>query len=76
MSSPDTLLAQALHLSVEERARFVLLLAESLDQQVDPDASEAWAQEIGDRVLALRRGELATIPAAEVFARAEARLQA
>lgn len=75
MAKRDTLLAQVLHLPLDERAHLVRQVTESLDPGFDSGAEEAWALEIGDRVRALRRGELKTIPAAEVFARAQARLR-
>lgn len=75
MATRDTLLAQVLHLPIDERADLVRQAAASLDPDSDPDATEAWALEIGDRVRALRRGELKTIPAAEIFARAQERLR-
>lgn len=74
MTRAETLLNEVLDLPTEERARFVLRLAESLDEQADPGAEEAWAEEIGERVRALRRGEARTISATEALARAQARI--
>jgi putative addiction module component (TIGR02574 family) len=68
MATRDTLLAQVLHLPIDERAALVRQAAASLDPDSDPDAAESWALEIGDRIRALRRGELKTTPATEVFA--------
>jgi hypothetical protein len=39
------------------------------------NADEAWSAEVVKRTLALRRGELRTIPAAEVMRRAHERLE-
>jgi putative addiction module component (TIGR02574 family) len=68
--NPKELLAQALRLSPEERAALAHELFQSLDPQVDDDADAdieaAWSEEIRRRVECLERGEVTTIPWAEV----------
>lgn len=59
MISTDDLFAQALTLPFSERAALAQLLLESLEPD-DPDAEEAWAEEIQRRSDALHRGELET----------------
>jgi putative addiction module component (TIGR02574 family) len=76
MARGDSLLAEALHLPMVERARLALRLAESLDDTIDPDAEQAWASEVGRRVELLRAGELGTVSADEAFEAAEASLAA
>ena len=49
MSSLEDMLIQALALPQPERARLVLLLAETLDPRGDGEASESRAEEIGER---------------------------
>jgi putative addiction module component (TIGR02574 family) len=63
-------------LPTNERAALVLRLAESLDEQHDADAEDAWAVEVAARVEALKAGTANTIPTAEALAEARARLSA
>lgn len=51
------LLAEALELSLDERAKMAAELLESLDA-ADAEVEEAWAREIERRVAAARAGEL------------------
>jgi putative addiction module component (TIGR02574 family) len=53
----DDLLAEALELPPEERARFAADLLESLDYAQE-DVETAWAAEIQRRVAQVRAGEL------------------
>ena len=53
----DDLLAKALELPPEERARFAADLLESLDY-AEEDVEAAWASEIQRRVTQIRAGEL------------------
>lgn len=53
------LLAEALELPLDERARFAAELLESL-QEAESAVEEAWATEIQKRVAAARTGELAS----------------
>jgi putative addiction module component (TIGR02574 family) len=67
----------ALDLSQTDRARLAHRLIESLDEEAGEDLDEVqrlWAEEIERRVASYRAGDVATIPAAEVFAEARARL--
>jgi len=47
MRSAEAVAVDALSLPVNERAALVLRLAESLDEDHDPDAENAWAAEAG-----------------------------
>jgi len=46
------------------------------DGPADEEAEEAWADEVGARVSALRRGEAEVVPFAEAVAAAQERLKA
>jgi len=74
MASADSILAQALELPEDERARVALRLAESLSGPPDPDAEEAWSREIARRIERLRDGTARTVSADVAFERAHARL--
>lgn len=62
----EDLLKQALTLDEKDRASVAGALIESLHDQVDPDAEEAWDVEIRRRVEELESGNAETIPWAEV----------
>ena len=47
MRSAEAVAVDALSLPVKERAALVLRLAESLDEDHDPDAEDGWAAEAG-----------------------------
>ena len=53
------LLAEALELPLDERAKMAADLLESLEE-AEADVEEAWAREIERRVAAARAGELAS----------------
>ena len=53
------LLAEALELPLDDRAKMAAALLESLEQ-AEADVEEAWAREIERRVAAARAGELAS----------------
>lgn len=57
MNTVDELFAQALALPVPDRAALAQQLFDSLEAE-DPDAEDAWAEEIQARSDALHRGEL------------------
>ena len=65
---------KASQLSDAERAELALALIESLDGPADPDVEEAWRVEIERRLRQIERGEVATVPGDEVFARIRRRL--
>ncbi len=70
--SLERLQAEALELSLGERARLAQRLIESLDE--DTAAVEcAWEDEIRRRIEEHRAGKVAPVPAADVFARARRR---
>jgi len=56
----ERLLQDALALPDDQRAELAMRLIQSLDQDVDPDAEEAWAVEIERRCAALDAGETVT----------------
>ena len=76
MRSAESIADEALALPTSERAALVLRLAESLDEQHDADAEDAWAAEVAARVEALKAGTAETITTAEALADARARLSA
>jgi putative addiction module component (TIGR02574 family) len=55
------LTVEALSLPADERAAMVLRLAESLDEEHDADAEEAWVAEVAARIEAVRLGRAETI---------------
>jgi len=67
--------AQLLTLPAPDRARLAALLLASLEG-VDSGAAEAWDTEITRRAAQLVTGEVSGVPAADVFAEVERRLQA
>lgn len=73
--SRDELETEALGLPEDERIR----LAHRLLTSIEPPASEAiesaWDTEIRQRIAAYDRGEIQTIPAADVFAKLDQRLR-
>jgi len=62
---PDDLLKEALKLPAEARAALAGSLLDSLDQEVDEDAEEAWKLEIDRRLRELDSGSVKTIPWSE-----------
>ena len=76
MRSAEAIAVEALSLPVDERAALVLRLAESLDDEPDADAEEAWAREVAARIETVRAGTAETITTAEALAQARIRLSA
>ena len=62
--------AQALNLSVEERAKFADRLITSLSE--DPEIEEAWAVEVEHRIEEIESGRAKLIPVSEAISRARA----
>jgi putative addiction module component (TIGR02574 family) len=62
----EELLKQALTLDEKDRASVAGALIESLHQEADPDAEEAWDVEIRRRVEELESGAVEAIPWTEV----------
>lgn len=69
----ETLEAEALKLSVAERAKLAEHLIASLDE--DSEIEEAWAAETERRIAEIEAGTVRMIPAAEAIARARAALK-
>ncbi len=59
---------RARDLPAEDRARLALAMIESLETVDAGDIDEAWRQEAEARAAQIDRGEVETVPAAEVFA--------
>ena len=75
--SPEAseVLAKAMQLSSHERGQLIDRLVETLDDEpADPDAEEAWAQEIKRRVDDIRSGKVKLIPGEEVMREIKTRL--
>ena len=68
----ETLEAEALKLTVAERAKLAEHLIASLDE--DSEIEEAWAGETERRIAEIEAGTAQLIPAAEAIARARAAL--
>jgi putative addiction module component (TIGR02574 family) len=68
------ILKEALALTPEARAALANYLWDSLDEEVDADAEEAWRQEIKRRIVDLDSGKVAAIPWSEARARLLAKL--
>jgi len=76
MASPARQIeSKALMLSPRERARLAERLILSLDDEVEPDAEAAWAQESERRLDELRSGKMKGRSAASVFRKARASLR-
>jgi putative addiction module component (TIGR02574 family) len=69
----ETLEAEALKLTVAERAKLAEHLIASLDE--DSEIEEAWAAETERRIAEIEAGTVQLIPAAEAIARARAALK-
>lgn len=76
MRSAEAIAVDALALPADERAALVLRLAESLDEQHDADAEDAWAAEVAARIESVRSGTAETITTGDALAQARARLSA
>jgi putative addiction module component (TIGR02574 family) len=73
---PNSLEAELLRLPARDRARIAELLLASLDEEAESDVDEAWAAEAERRLAELRAGTVTGVPAADVHARVETRLDA
>ena len=60
---------EASALPAEDRAKLAGLLLETLDDQPDPDAEEAWAAEVERRMSEYRAGRIRTVSWQDVRAR-------
>jgi len=65
------ILSEALELSPVERAELVEKLLTSFEFQSRKKIDALWAEEAEDRIDAFERGEMAAIPAKDVFAEIE-----
>ena len=72
-SNVDVLEAEAMKLSVEDRARLADRLIASLSE--DGQVEEAWAVEVERRIAEAESGRSKLVPAAEAIARARAALK-
>lgn len=62
-------------LSPRQRAELARALIDSLNDDPADDADQLWLDEAARRYESYRRGDISSRPAAEVFARARARLR-
>jgi putative addiction module component (TIGR02574 family) len=69
----ETLAAQAMDLSPEERVKLADRLIASVFR--DNDIEEAWASEVERRVAEIEAGRVQMIPAADAIARARAAIK-
>jgi putative addiction module component (TIGR02574 family) len=67
----ESILAEALELPPVERAELVENILSSFEFQSRKAIDMLWAQEAEDRIDAYDRGEMAAIPAKDVFAEIE-----
>lgn len=74
MATTETVLKTLLALPVEDRAMLAERLLASLDDLDERESDRLWGEEAERRLLAYRQGEAHARPAAEVYARAERRL--
>jgi putative addiction module component (TIGR02574 family) len=72
----DELFKQAVTLPEEERAALAGLLLESLETDVDPDAEEAWSEEIRRRIDEIDAGKVELVPWSVVREQMNQRLRA
>ena len=75
LRSPAELLSEALHLPIEARAALADSLLDSLDAEVDPNAEEAWRDEMYRRLQEIDSGSVQLIPWHDAKRRLRARLQ-
>ena len=61
--------------SPRQRAELARALIDSLDDDLADDVEQLWLDEAARRYESYRRGDISSRPAAEVFARARARLR-
>jgi len=66
--------AQALRLSVKQRARLARDLLDSLEEARDAGVQEAWLDEAERRYEAYRQGKVKARPAGEAIRRARSRI--
>jgi putative addiction module component (TIGR02574 family) len=69
----EALEAQALKLTVGERAAFARFLLASLDE--DTEIEEAWAVEVERRLADLKNGVVQSVPVADALAQLRSRLK-
>lgn len=67
MEHREKVFAEALELSPLDRAELIEELLSSFEFPSRKSIDELWAKEVEDRIDAYERGELTTIPAADVF---------
>lgn len=65
----EKIMKTALSLSPADRAELLEQLFISFDPAPDPAVEQAWKEEADSRYMAYKRGEIASTPAEEVFAR-------
>ena len=71
----DDVVANAMKLPEQERARLARELIASLDAEIEPDVEALWLDEAERRLKELRSGKAQGVPAEEAFARARRALR-
>ncbi|HMF31267.1 MAG TPA: addiction module protein [Candidatus Lokiarchaeia archaeon] len=67
MSKIEKIEQEISQLSAQERALLAEYLLQSLDEEEDPDAEQAWIEEAERRYKAYKEGKVRGIPADQVF---------
>lgn len=73
--SIDTLFAEAMHLSAEQRLTLAHRMLSSVEPAATPEIEVAWNDEIRRRIARYDAGEVKAIPVADVFAELDRRLR-
>jgi putative addiction module component (TIGR02574 family) len=72
--SIETLLAEAMHLSTDQRMTLAHRMLSSIEPPASAEVEAAWDAEIRRRIARYDAGEVRAIPVAEVFAELDRRL--
>lgn len=72
----DSVLEHALQLPVEDRSRIASRLIESVDEAESVELTQAWAEEIENRMQSIRQGTAKLIPHEEVMTELRRKLAA
>lgn len=73
--SVETIVAEAVRLPPDQRLTLAHKILSSVEPEPSPETDAAWDREIRERIARYDAGEVQAIPAAEVFAELDRRLQ-
>jgi putative addiction module component (TIGR02574 family) len=73
--SVDTIVAEAARLSIDQRLTLAHKILTSVEPEPSSETDAAWDREIRERMARYDAGQVQAIPAAEVFAELDRRLQ-